>query len=99
MRETLCPADFQPFLRQTFSVHMEGAAPVEIELMEIGGRSTAVVESFSLLFSGTKSSVFHQNSYRLSHPVMGKFILFLGPVAGNGESVHYEAIFTRLASH
>lgn len=99
MREALRQTDFQPFLRQTFSVHMEGTAPVEIELVEIVDRSTAVMESFSLLFCGGKNRVFKQNSYRLSHPGIGKFILFLGPVAVTGESVHYEAVFTRLASH
>jgi hypothetical protein len=99
MHEALRRSDFQPFLRQMFSVRMEGAAPVEIELLEIDDRNTAVMESFALLFRGPKDRVFQQNSYRLSHPGMGEFILFLGPVAVTAESVHYEAIFTRLASH
>jgi hypothetical protein len=92
-------ADFQPFLRQKFAIHVVGAAPVEIELAEIHDRSRTGLESFSLLFQGTPDRVFPQGSYQMSHPEIGTLLLFLGPVETTGKiGIHYEAVFTRLTS-
>jgi hypothetical protein len=80
MRERLEKADFEPYLTQCFEVHVEGLSPVEIELVEIKDRSTDFMECFSLYFRGAKENVFRQDTYRITHPAMGAFDLFLGPV-------------------
>lgn len=80
MHEGLKKADFEPYLSQRFEVHIEGFVPVEVELAEIQDRSTNFMESFSLFFRGAKDRVFRQNTYRMTHPEMGEFSLFLGQV-------------------
>lgn len=97
MREGLTKADFEPYLSQKFEVHIEDFVPVEVELAEIQDRSTNFMESFSLFFRGAKDRVFRQNTYRMTHPEMGEFSLFLGPVAmEKTDGVYYEAVFSRL---
>jgi len=97
MREGLEKADFEPYLTQKFEVNIEGFRPVEVELVEIDDRSTDFMESFSLFFRGAKDRVFRQNTYRMTHPAMGEFALFLGPVDMKIEDgVCYEAVFNRL---
>lgn len=99
MREGLKEADFEPYLTQKFEVHIEGVSPVEVELAEIADRSTNSMESFSLFFRGAKNRVFPQNTYRLTHPAMGEFVLFLGPVdMKKTDGVYYEAVFNRPVS-
>lgn len=97
MRDGLTKADFEPYLSQKFDVHIEGFVPVEVELAEIEDRSTNFMESFSLFFRSAKDRVFHQNTYRMTHPKMGEFSLFLGPVTmEKADVVYYEAVFSRL---
>lgn len=97
MREGLKKADFEPYMTQKFEVHIDGVEPVEIELAAIEDRSAGVMESFSLFFRGAEERVFHQNSYRMTHPALGEFVLFLGPVEMKKmDGVYYEAVFNRL---
>ncbi|HEX9024698.1 MAG TPA: hypothetical protein VF799_12760 [Geobacteraceae bacterium] len=102
MLEELQKADFEPRLSQDFEAHVEGFGPVVIELAGIEDRSTDIMESFSLLFRGDKERVFRQGTYKMTHPAMGEFILFLGPVitqkGDEGDRVYYEAVFNRLKS-
>ena len=49
---------------------------------------------FSVVFSKPSPEVFEQGLYQISHPDVGDFSLFLVPVFGDEQGVHYEAIFT-----
>ena len=49
---------------------------------------------FSVIFSKPNAEVFQQGLYQVSHPDVGEMSLFLVPVYGDDEGVHYEAIFT-----
>lgn len=102
MLEELRKADFQQCVSQKFEVHVEGFGPVEIELVEIEDRSTEQMESFALLFRGDKENIFRQNSFRMIHPAMGEFLLFLGPVIYEKGTepglVYYEAVINRSRS-
>jgi hypothetical protein len=49
---------------------------------------------FSVVFSKPGSEVFNQGVYQVSHPDAGELTLFLVPVFGDDQGVHYEAIFT-----
>lgn len=96
MREELKKDDFAPHLTEKFEVHIEDAGSVEVELAEIEDRSTDLMESFSLFFRGAKDRVFRQNTYLVTHPAMGEFALFLGPVDMKmTDAVYYEAVFNR----
>jgi hypothetical protein len=96
MREVLMSADFKPYLNQTFQVHMNDRALIEIELAEMEDHSTDFLENFSLFFRGPKDNLFFQNTYRMTHPAIGEFMLFLGPVdIKKMDGVYYQAVFNR----
>jgi hypothetical protein len=96
MREGLTKADFEPYLAQTFEVHIEVHMPVEIELTEIKDRSTNLMECFFLFFRGAKDRKIRQNTYRITHPAIGEFMLFLGPVdIKKMDGIYYQAVFNR----
>jgi len=53
-------------------------------------------EGFSLIFSGGHSQAFGQDSYKIAHPSLGRFEMFLVPVGPDGPDQRYEAVFNRL---
>jgi hypothetical protein len=55
-------------------------------------------EKFSLRFSGSRDFVLTQNTYTFEHPGIGRFDMFIVPVAGMDSSrSYYDAIFNRPA--
>jgi hypothetical protein len=87
--------DFEPHLGSAFQVWPEGMDMVTIELVEVKDKSSATLDSFSLLFRGGTDSVFRHNTCRVRHPVMGEMELFLGPVqTGKTDAVYFQAIFS-----
>jgi hypothetical protein len=94
MVEKLRQKDFESHLNERFTVHCGAMKPTEIELVEVFGRNASNIESFSLLFRNTEGKVFCHNTYPVTHPKMGDFQLFLGPVETNRtDGVYYEAVF------
>lgn len=92
-------ADFEARLGERFEVQVNGVEPVTVELAELTDRSTAAMESFSLLFRGASDRVFGHNTYRVIHPALGEFDLFLGPVVTNKtDGIYYQAVFNRLVT-
>lgn len=90
--------DFQPLIASQFLVAPSiGGAPVPLFLESVTDTSTATRESFSLIFSGAELSPLSHDTHGVSHPTLGQFFLFLGPVQG-GRSGHicYQALFSRL---
>jgi len=51
-------------------------------------------EQFSVVFDCSDIQIFDQGVYRVSHPKLGDFELFLVPIFGDDQGVHYEAVFT-----
>lgn len=51
--------------------------------------------SFAALWSGPGASPLPQQTYRLSHPQLGTFSIFLVPVGRPGRVRFYEAVFNR----
>ena len=49
---------------------------------------------FSLIFRVPVSDRFEQKIYKMEHPVIGTFEIFLVPIARDPEGVQCEAIFT-----
>lgn len=55
-------------------------------------------ECFSLVFQGSGDQPIAQDTYRFSHPELGRFDLFIVPVACEAAGVrHYQAILNRPA--
>jgi hypothetical protein len=94
-------ADFAPFVGSPFQVNLGRAGSTLITLTEAkdihhrtvpGGRQ-APRQAFSLMFEGPGSIRLPQLTYRLQHPMIGTFDLFLVPIGPRGMVSHYQAIF------
>jgi hypothetical protein len=49
---------------------------------------------FSIVFRGPATPILPQRIYRLEHPAIGSFDLFLVPIGPDERGLRYEAIFT-----
>lgn len=93
---------FSSYLNSIFQLYT-GYSVVEVALVEVkdllppGSTATDGRECFSLLFRGG-TAVLRQNTYRIDHPSLGRFQLFLVP--GGPDDVgaqSYVAIINRLS--
>lgn len=91
-------ADFELNIGSEFLLFLpQESAPAILRLDRIQDRSVAPYENFSLMFSGFLETVWPHDTYRISHPGLGDFLLFLGPVMGGGAGeVRYQAVVSRL---
>jgi len=103
--ELTMPA-FQAVLGEAFTVETEEGAHVELTLTELQEAperhrrdhlGALKLESFSLLFEGSRDAALSQGSYRFRHPALGEHLLFMCPVVPhhNGR-LAYEVIINRV---
>lgn len=92
-RQAFCAA-----LHSDFVLRLAGGGDAAtLRLEQVSDLGSGSADGFSLLFAGAATlGPIHEN-YEVSHPVLGCFPLFLGPVrrTGGGE-ICYQAIFSRL---
>lgn len=93
MTDILRKTAFIPCLNDRFLVYPFENQPVELQLVEISDASTERTESFSLIFWGPLEKPFGQGTYRVDHPRLGEFLLFLVPVDRKADGMRYEAVF------
>jgi hypothetical protein len=79
-----------------------GAAPQLVHLTGItrsqtiagpGRNATEPTPAFSLVFRGLSGPDLLQDTYRVEHPQLGAFPLFLVPIGPNQSDRHYQAVF------
>ena len=92
--------NFSQHLNTKFTVKVEGAEPIELELVEIEIRKTQPdeevgMERFSTFFSGPANFFLPQRTYDLVHPELGEMQLFLVPLGQDQRGIIYEAVFNR----
>jgi hypothetical protein len=87
-------------LRTPFAV--EGEKRLSLQLVEVGDLASAQAAgtvgsdlSFAALWSGPAGVPLPQRTYRLNHPQLGAFAIFLVPVGRPGRVRYYEAVFNR----
>jgi hypothetical protein len=104
-RVTLTRSTFAPHVHGTFVAHLEALRPIELKLtavQDLPGTARATFPDregqFSLLFRGPRQPALDQGTYRVEHPAIGAFALFLVPVGESADARHYEAIFNRIAA-
>ena len=88
--------DFVPLAGQDFTpVSIDGSEPLILSEVVPGPPASAGYprQPFSLLFHRNGPPV-EQCIWRLAHATLGEIEIFLVPVARNGDTVTYEAIFT-----
>jgi hypothetical protein len=89
---------FQQHLASTFRVHH--ADGVQEMVLTAVAASTAepdrLQDNFAIMLHGTATVPLDQGTYKLEHPSLGAFDLFLVPVGKAPAHQAYEAIFSRL---
>ena len=97
MLDKLKKSSFDPHVQSKFEIHPEGMDKVEVELVEVTEKNTEIMESFSVIFRGAKDKEFGQGTYKVKHPKMGEFDLFMVPIVyGKRDGIYYQAVFNRL---
>ncbi len=87
---------FSDKVGQAFVVEEPDIPAIELTLVEVTplrNFANAARAPFSLLFTSRGNAVLPQRIYALRHAVLGQQTIFLVPIAGNSESVTYQAIF------
>ena len=88
---------FVPHVGSDFRVVRPGLPPLRVRLLEskpLQGPGT----SFSLLFHGKLRAPLEQGIYRIEHPSLGAFDLFLEPVGRGVRGQDIEAVINRTAT-
>lgn len=107
MGEWQTAAEFTKYLNTTFRVEVEGTdgagdgdgpKAIELKLIAVTPRPSesheqAGMERFSAVFVGPLDSRLPQQIYRISHPEMGEFEVFLVAIAQDQKGFRYEAVY------
>ena len=103
MLERFTLATFAEHLNDTFHLYPESGMDLELVLVEAidlsteGQRSASATEPrapFSIVFRGPRTPILPQRIYRVAHPEIGDFELFLVPIGPDEQGMRYEAVFT-----
>lgn len=98
MSEFQTAAEFAQHVNTNFRVEIESPKPIDIKLITVTPRAIepheeAGMERFSVVFSGPADVFLPQNIYRVVHPEMGEFEVFLVPIKQEAEGFRYEAVY------
>ncbi len=97
MVDVLSREQFAACLNSSFSLDWAGGPGLDLQLTQVSDlRATPKQEIFSILLRGPADRLLPQGIYNLAHQRMGRFDLFLVPVARDGDGAYYEAVFNRL---
>jgi hypothetical protein len=88
---------FVPLVGTDFRVHLPDTRPVRMKLIE-AKQLRGPGESFSLLFRGQARAGVDGGIYRLEHPQLGGFELFVSPVGRGLKGLDLEAVINRIAN-
>ena len=99
MTDLLQSDDFKPQVDQTFSVRLNDATTIDLQLVsvtELGSASqTGTRAPFSLHFLGPVSQQYlQQHTYQMTNETLGTFDIFMVPLGAEAGRMRYEAIFT-----
>lgn len=97
MLEQLTRTSLAENLHTRFRLRLAPDHTSQLELVELNETRTAPDrEAFALLFRGDANDALDQGMYRMEHPTLGSFDLFIVPVAQDQTGRYYEAVFNRL---
>ena len=97
--DELTPTHFEPLVGERFTVTGAGdagageAVALELVAVERLPPHSLRAEPFSVSFRGPRTAPLPQQILPLEHPALGRFELFLVPVAGDATTLTYQAIF------
>lgn len=88
---------FVPLVGSDFRVLRPGARALTVRLVE-AKQLPSQGESFSLLFHSHTRAGIGEGTYRIEHPALGGFDLFIGPVGRGVKGLDLEAVINRIAT-
>ena len=99
MLESFTLETFSERLCETFRIYPDASNPLEVELISATALGERPEEGrhrqpFSIVFRGPGDILLPQHIYRMEHPEIGDFELFLVPIGPDEKGLRYEAIFT-----
>jgi hypothetical protein len=98
MSEFQTAAEFAKHVNTNFRVEFESPGSIELKLIAVTPRKSepneqAGMERFSAVFTGPADIFLPQGTYRVTHPEMGEFYVFLVPLAPDAGVFRYEAVY------
>jgi hypothetical protein len=104
MSEPQTEAEFRKHLNTTFHVQVNAPKPIDLTLVAVESRPSGTTEEqgmerFSVFFLGSPEFLLPQNLYRLAHPEMGEFDIFLAAIAQETDGYRYEAVYNYYKSN
>jgi hypothetical protein len=100
MSEWQTEEEFRQHLNTQFRVlvDIDTPKPIDLTLVAVEARPSdaheeAGMERFSVFFTSSPEFLLNQNIYRLAHPQMGEFELFLVPIGQETDGFRYEAVY------
>ena len=90
--------EFRQNLNTQFRVVVDIPQVIELTLVAVESRPSdaheeAGMERFSVFFTSSLEFLLQQSMYRLAHPRMGEFDLFLVPIEQQSNGFRYEAVY------
>lgn len=104
MSEWQTEEEFRQHLNTPFRVQVNAPKPIDLTLVAVNSRPSDAseeqgMERFSVFFSGSPEFLLPQNTYRLAHPQMGEFDVFLVAIAQEPDGYRYEAVYNYYKSN
>ena len=100
MLESFTVRTFSGHLGSTFRIYPESSDSLEVELVSAtdlsespDGEAAGRGRPFSIVLSGPADVLLPQHIYRMEHPEIGTFDLFLVPIGPDETGMRYEAVF------
>ena len=98
MSDMQTEAEFTKNLNTKFQLQVEAPQPIELTLIAVTPRriephEQAGMERFSAVFLGPREILLPQQTYRVTHPDMGEFDIFLVALGPDPKGFRYEAVY------
>jgi hypothetical protein len=98
MSDMQTEAEYSRNLNTKFRLLVDAPQPIDLTLVEVTPRKVESheeqgMERFSAVFMGPQELLLPQQIYRVSHPDMGEFDIFLVALGQEPEGFRYEAVY------
>jgi hypothetical protein len=98
MSEFQTAEEFRQHVNTPFRLQVNAPKPIDLTLVAVESRPSEATEEqgmerFSVFFLGSPEFLLPQSIYRVAHPAMGEFDLFLVAVGKETDGYRYEAVY------
>lgn len=98
MSEFQTEEEFRQHLNTPFRLQVNAPKPIDLTLVGVESRPSEATEQqgmerFSVFFLGSPEFLLPQSTYRVAHPEMGEFDVFLVAIGKEADGYRYEAVY------